>query len=231
MLQVAKHREIMYHILRDIFSGEYAKNLAFKGGTLCYFIHRLDRFSTDIDIDLIKTVDDEARFFESMETILKKYGKIKERSRKQHTLFFLLSYGESDMNIKIEINTRIWKANTYSIVNFFGLEMLSQEKSTIFANKLVAVTNRKHIVNRDLYDVYFFFKNMFPINEAVILERTGKNLQEYLSYLLEFLQKNISKKNLLEGLGEVLDNKQKAFVKEKLLEELYGVLRFQVEMR
>ena len=109
--------------------------------------------------------------------------------------------------------------------------MLAQEKSTIFANKLVAVTNRKQIVNRDLYDIYFFFKNMFPINEGVILERTGKSLKQYLVYLLKFLETNISKKSLLEGLGEVLDNKQKAFVKEKLLDELYGILRFQVEMR
>ena len=119
MLQVAKHREVMYHIIRDIFSSQYAKNLAFKGGTLCYFVHKLDRFSTDIDIDLIKTLDDEIQFFEIMETILKKYGSIKEKNRKQYTLFFLLSYGEPNMNIKIEINTRIWQTNTYEMLNFF----------------------------------------------------------------------------------------------------------------
>jgi predicted nucleotidyltransferase component of viral defense system len=188
----------MYHVIHDIFSSEYATSLAFKGGTLCYFVHRLDRFSTDIDIDLIAPLSDETIFMENMESILKKYGKVKEKSRKRHTLFFLLSYGESDMNIKIEINTRIWKANTYELVNFFGMEILAQDRSTIFANKLVAITDRSLLANRDLYDVYFFFKNLFPLNEAVILERTGKNAKEYLAYLLDFLEKKSGGKNILE---------------------------------
>jgi len=231
MLQVVKHREVMYQIIQDIFSSEYAKSIAFKWGTLCYFVHHLDRFSTDIDIDLIKPITDEKLFLESIELILKKYGKIKEKIKKRYTFFFLLSYGETDMNIKIEINTRIWKANTYELINFYWLDMFVQEKSTIFANKLVAVTDRKQVVNRDLYDIYFFFKNIFPVNDAIILERTGKTLKDYLQYLLEFLEKNLNKKNLLDGLWEILDAKQKAFVKEKLLDELRGVLQFQIEMR
>jgi domain of unknown function (DUF1814) len=45
-----------------------------------------------------------------------------------------------------------------------------QNKETIFANKLVALLER--FTNRDIYDVYFFFKNFFDINEKVIFERT-----------------------------------------------------------
>lgn len=86
------------------------------------------------------------------------------------------------------------------MVNFFGTSILAMEKSTIFANKLVAVTDRTQLANRDIYDIYFFFKNSFPINEAVILERTGKNLHEYLVFLLEFLEKNVKKTPLLQGL-------------------------------
>jgi predicted nucleotidyltransferase component of viral defense system len=46
-----------------------------------------------------------------------------------------------------------------------------QNKSTIFANKLVALTERN--TNRDIYDVFFFIQQNFDINEDVILERTG----------------------------------------------------------
>jgi len=53
MLDKNKHREIMYSILRDIFSSDLGKYLAFKGGTACYFFHGLDRFSTDLDFDLV----------------------------------------------------------------------------------------------------------------------------------------------------------------------------------
>jgi len=219
----------MYHILHDIFTSPYAQHLAFKGGTLCYFIYKLDRFSTDIDIDCIDPIQDEEKFLQDIEVILSKYGTIKDRAKKRFTFFFLLSYGETDMNIKIEINTRIWKANTYESVNFYGLPILAMERSTIFSNKLVAATDRKKIVNRDIYDIYFFFKNMFPINDAVILERTEKTTKEYLIFLLEFIEINIHKKHLLDGIGEVLDAKQKIFMKEKLLDELKGILRFKID--
>lgn len=123
------------------------------------------------------------------------------------------------MNIKIEINTRIWKANIYKIVNFFGHQIQTQDQATIFANKLVALTDRSVLAHRDIYDVYFFFRHMFPLNEALILERTGKTKNEYLLFLIDFLQK-YGNHNLLDGLGEVLDPKQKVFVKERLLQEL-----------
>ncbi len=218
----------MYFILRDIFASKFAKNLAFKWGTLCYFLYKLDRFSTDLDFDLILPLEDEANFFLELTKMLEKYGKIKERTKKRSTYFFLVSYGDQDMNIKIEINTRIWKANTYEIINFFGASILAMEKSTIFANKLVAVTDRAQIANRDIYDVYFFFKNWFPINEAVIIERTGKNVQEYLIFLLKFLKSNLNKASILQGLWEVLDAKQKNFVKSYLLAELEGIIRFKI---
>lgn len=48
--------------------------------------------------------------------------------------------------------------------------MWVQDRASIFANKLVALTERN--ANRDIYDVYFFFKNYFPINRELIVERT-----------------------------------------------------------
>jgi protoheme ferro-lyase len=90
------------------------------------------------------------------------------------------------------------------------------------------VTDRAQIANRDIYDVYFFFKNWFPINEAVIIERTGKNVQEYLIFLLKFLKSNLNKASILQGLWEVLDAKQKNFVKSYLLAELEGIIRFKI---
>ena len=102
------------------------------------------------------------------------------------------------------------------------------EKSTIFANKLVALIDRENLANRDVYDVHFFFRKLFDVNEAVVLERTGKSLKEYYAFLLEFLKREVEGKNLLQGLGEVIDAKQKAFVKEKMLKELEGVLALKI---
>ena len=119
MLRKDKHREVMFFILRDIFDSKYAKYLAFKGGTLCYFLYGLDRFSTDLDFDCVLPIDDEVGFMDGMSSILRGYGTIKQSIRKKNTYFFLISYGEDDMNVKVEINTRIWKANRYETVSLF----------------------------------------------------------------------------------------------------------------
>jgi predicted nucleotidyltransferase component of viral defense system len=136
----------------------------------------------------------------------------------------VLSYGEHDINIKIDVSRKIWKSNQYEIVNFYGTDIRVQDKATIFANKLVALTERS--TNRDIYDVWFFFKNMFPISEAVIRERTGKTTKELLKEVEQKLQKLEKHYNILDGLGEVLTEKQKYFVREKLITELIGIVSF-----
>lgn len=34
-----KHRQLMFNILSDIFNSDISTQLAFKGGTLCYFVY------------------------------------------------------------------------------------------------------------------------------------------------------------------------------------------------
>jgi len=101
---------------------------------------------------------------------------------------------------------------------------------SIFTNKLVALSERKQLQNkvasRDLYDVYFFFKHHFPLNERIIKERTGKNLKEYLNFLLDFIPKHFNQENILRGLGELVDEKQKYWIKKNLLSETLGYIQF-----
>lgn len=112
MLNKEKHRQILFDILQDIFQKDFSKNIAFKWWTACYFLHSLDRFSTDLDFDIIiedKEIED------NILIILKKYWEIK-KSRN-----IILSYSKDDDNIKIDLNRNIWKNNEYEIVNFFEL--------------------------------------------------------------------------------------------------------------
>lgn len=218
MLNKDKHRQIMYNILKEIFESPFSKKLAFKWWTASYFLYGLDRFSTDLDFDIIWETANWENFDNEIVKILEKYWTLKKWKK------MLLSYWDEDINIKIDISRNIWDSNSYEIVNFFWIDMNIQTKGTIFANKLVALTDRNNIANRDIYDIYFFFKNGFDINEAVIFERTGKDLKEYFSDVLQFLKKLPKNYKILEWLGEVLDEKQKSFVKNKLLSELINLL-------
>lgn len=222
MLNRDKHRQIMYNILKEIFELSFSGKLAFKWWTACYFLYWLDRFSTDLDFDIISDLKSWENYDEQINKILQKYGNIKKGQS------ILLSYWNDDMNIKIDFSRNIWKNNKYEIINFYWTDINIQTKDTIFANKLVALTDRKRLANRDIYDVYFFFKNNFPINEDIILERTGKTLKEYLWEILGFLKKLPKNYKILEWLWEVLDEKQKIFVKNKILNELIGILEMRI---
>jgi len=200
MLNREKHRMLLFKILKDIFESEIWKNFAFKWWTASYFLYNLDRFSTDLDFDLI---ENEQEVDEKIIKILKKYWEVKKWNR------LILSYWNNETNIKIDINRKVWKSNKYELVDFFGTTIKVQDKSTIFANKLVALIER--FTNRDIYDVYFFFQNIFDINEELIFERTWKTKKELFISIKEKLQKLSKNYKILDWLWELLDEKQKSF--------------------
>jgi len=218
MLNKDKHRTLMFQILKDIFLSDLGSNLSFKGWTACYFLYGLDRFSTDLDFDLLKDID---WLDEKILEILEKYWSVKNGSK------LILSYWEKDINIKIDINRNIWNNNNYEIINFYGIDMKVQDKSTIFANKLVALIER--FTNRDIYDVYFFFQNMFDINEEIIIERTWKTKKELFIIIRDKLKDLPENYKILDGLGELLDEKQKSFVKNKLLKDLLWIIEMKID--
>lgn len=217
MLNKEKHRTLMFQIIKDIFSSKIWKYIAFKWWTACYFLYSLDRFSTDLDFDL---TNDKENIDDELYKILKKYWRLKTWNK------IVLSYWESDINIKIDVNRKIWKNNTYEFLNFYWTTIKVQDKSTIFANKLVALIERH--TNRDIYDVYFMFVNFFDINEKVIFERTWKGKKELFIQIKQKLEKIPKKYKILDGLWEILDEKQKKFVKNSLVSELIWILEMKI---
>lgn len=199
-----------------MFTSEIGKFLAFKWGTLTYMLHMLDRFSTDIDLDIID-IEQENLIIQYMKELLIQFGEIKNETLGKTLHRWIFRYDEKGMNIKIELNKRIWTNNTYEQKNIDNIPISCMTPDCIFANKLVALSER--FVNRDLYDVYFFFREKFPINEALITERTWLSLHKFLQKLVKVLPKHFSENTILKDLWEVLNDKQKSRVKNHLLAE------------
>lgn len=211
-----RHKRILTELLIEI-----AKHLggkaAFKGGTAAMMFYNLPRMSLDLDFDLLEKLSEKE--IDILKIILRKSGKVKEFRDKRFTLFFLLDYEANFPNIKVEFNKRIWKNNSYRTIWLLGVEIKIADEKTMFSNKLVALSQRRILASRDLFDIHYFLKLGYPLNEKLILERTGKSLTEYLNYTKHFIIKNYNSKNILYGLGEVLDEKQKIWAKERLLSE------------
>lgn len=228
MLNRQKHEVIMKSILVDIYSDNLlAVNLVFKGGTACYLFHGLPRFSVDLDFNLLNLNLIE-EVFEKINKIAGKYGKIERPFIKRYTIFTLSAYEKNLQKVKIEISIRKpEEENYYEIKNFMGVSVLIMKKEVMFANKLVALSTRNHLANRDLFDSHWFFSRTgdWNIDEKLVEIKTGKKFPDYLEYLANFVDKNFKEATILDGLGELITAKQKDWVKKNLKKDLIFSLK------
>jgi hypothetical protein len=227
MLDIDRHKFILVQILKDIYSNiSISSLLGLKGGTALYLFYNIPRFSVDLDLNLLD-LEEKEKVFQIIGNILKKVGVLKDEREKKDTLFFLLSYGEKARNIKVEISKRVFPDH-YELKNYLGISMLVLKKEDMFAHKLVTLSERKSMANRDLFDLWFFMKNSWEINEEIVELRAGLKLNNYLKDCVKKVEK-VDERYILQGLGEILDEKHKQWVKENLKKDLLFYLRYYLE--
>ena len=227
MLNTEKHKGIFIRILKDIYTDNtLGPVLGFKGGTAALLFYDLKRFSVDLDFDLLDP-EREEYVFERISKIVAAYGKIKDKRKKHFTLFYELSYSEADHNIKVEINRRNF-GSKYEVMNYFGISMKVMVKEDMFANKLAALYERAERANRDIFDVWFFLQNSWPINKELVEKRLNITFKESLVKCIEKLEK-VSSRAILSGMGELLDANQKVWVKAKLKTEVIFLLKVMLD--
>ncbi len=218
MLDQAIHRVKLVALLEDIFSNNLlGPVLGFKGGTALYLLHGLNRFSVDLDFDLLKTENVEL-VFNKLLAIAHKYGEIRESKIRNHSIVISLSYQLESVNLKIEVSTRGF-GSSYELRNFNGISMMVMVPADIFAHKLVALTDRKKATNRDLYDIHWLLDQHWNINEEIIRKRTGLSLDNYIDKCLTHIQ-DVNQKHILSGIGDLITEQQKHWVKAHLIKEL-----------
>jgi hypothetical protein len=227
LVDYEKHKNIMLQILKDIFSDtSIAPYVGFKGGTAALMFYGLDRKSVDLDFDLLDE-SKEQEVFEKTQKIAQKYGKIIESRIKRFNLLQIISYNKESQNIKIEINRRNF-GSKYELKTLLGISMLVMVKEDMFANKLSAMYERVGKTSRDIYDVYFFFHNSWPINKKMVEDRFKMSFKESLIKCIDILEK-MDNKHILDGLGELLTQPQKDWAKAKLKSETLFLLKLALE--
>ncbi|MCX6055098.1 MAG: nucleotidyl transferase AbiEii/AbiGii toxin family protein [Chloroflexi bacterium] len=135
------HKSILIKILKDFYSDStIGPILGFKGGTAAYLFYNLDRFSVDLDFDLLD-ITKEDLVFEEIKDILKKYGQIKTADKKRFSLIYILAYDEKDpgaQNVKVEINLRNF-GSRYVVKAYLGISMKVMIPEDMAANKLLDI--------------------------------------------------------------------------------------------
>ena len=216
-----KHKLYMAQILSLTFKDKDLCNvIAFKGGTSLMFFHNLNRFSTDLDFNLLDATKLDI-VYDKVRAILTRFGTIDDEAKKLFGPVLVLNYGKGERMLKVEISIREYP-NHYEMRSLAGTDIRVMTMPDMFAHKLCAMGER--LSPRDIFDVSFFLQNHTEINEEIVQLRTGKSVAEYAAWCAEHVRA-ASPKLLMRGLGEVLnDAKSKTFVKNKLIDETSSAL-------
>ena len=229
-LDTAKHKSILIKILKDIYTDNtISPLLGFKGGTPATLFYGLNRFSVDLDFDLLDA-EKEDYVFERVKTILENYGQLKEARKKRFNLLYILSYDKKDINaqnVKVEINRREF-GSRYEIKSFLGISMQVMVQEDMAAHKLCAMYERIGKTNRDIFDVQFLLANDWPINKKIVEDRMGMSYKDFLIKAIEVMEQ-FEDRDILSGMGELLTESQKDWVRAKLKLETLFSLRLALE--
>jgi predicted nucleotidyltransferase component of viral defense system len=226
------HKSYLNRLLMEIIDRPMlAHNLAFKGGTCASMLGYLDRFSVDLDFDILKNADEIALRDEFHQVF--DYLGFKITGEFDKVLFFQLRYpndpGKRNI-LKVSGSNLAVKSNQYKVQYFPEIDRLmnSQTIETMFANKLVAVTDRyelhQTIAGRDIYDIHNFFIHGYSYHAAVIKERTGLEPKEYFGKLIDFIKEHVNQTIINEDLNTLLPNHRFQQIRKILLPETLALL-------
>ena len=173
-------------ILKALSLSKFNDSLSFLGGTCLRFAHGINRFSEDLDFDLLK----KEGF--NVENVLREFGISAPKDEK--------------ILIKFEIDFDPYK-NLHFETKFSDsfnerFPMLVNTLETLFAQKILAIIFHPYQKGRDFYDLVWFLsqKNVEP-NYAIFKEKgiDIKNRGE----LIEFLKLQAEKSDLPLAVKDV----------------------------
>ncbi len=226
------HKSYLNRLLIEIADQPMmAQTLAFKGGSACAMLGYLDRFSVDLDFDVLPGAD-EVSLRKAFHQIVDRLA-LKVTFESDQALLFQLRYPSSPgkrSTMKVSASSISVKANQYKVQYFPEIDRLmnSQTIGTMFANKLVAVTDRyaqhRTIAGRDVYDIHHFFLQGYSYHGEVIRERTGLELGDYFEELIAFIKKYVTQTIINEDLNSLLPNRQFQQVRKILIPETLSLL-------
>ena len=226
-LDYSKHKNILLQILKDVYSDtSIAPHLGFKGGTAALLFYGLTRDSVDLDFDLLNE-DKENEVFEKIQKIVAGYGTIADSRIKKFNLLNVISYAPGAQKIKVEVNRRNF-GSKYELKTLLGISMLVMAQEDMFSHKLMAMHERIGKTSRDVYYVWFFLENRWPVNKEIVEQRSGKTFKEILQLTADQLEK-LDNKRILDGLGDFLAEPQKDWARAKLKSETIFLLKARAE--
>ena len=207
-------------ILAVVYNSKFGSHISFLGGTCLRFVYKIERFSEDLDFDMIKGGLDYKELAKFIEKKLRELGFLADTTVKKRENVITVNVKFSEvmkemglsamddqrLKIKFEIDPNPRKNIKYEskYVSAYGksFNVISNTLETLFAQKIMAIVFRPYQKGRDFYDLIWFLsqKNIEP-NYKILKEKEIKikNREE----LIEFLKKQIAKTDLKQAAKDV----------------------------
>lgn len=227
------HKIQLQRLLIAVVDDQYiSQNICFKGGTCAEMSGFLDRFSVDLDFDIVGTLDEKI-FRSNIDKITKKLGLVDDNKNKE-SLFFNFKYKapQNQRNkIKFSFFQNLVVSNDYEarFLPEINRTVKCQTIETMFANKIVTVIDRydrhDHIEARDIYDIYYFFSQGYNFKDEIIKERTGLEVEKYFKKLIDFIDKKVTQKMIDQDLNILLPLEKFTKIRKTLKQDTLLYLR------
>lgn len=231
------HKIQMYRLLTAILDADTLPKLVyFKGGSCAAMLGFLDRFSIDLDFDVVKHIPLQ-KFERELKEIFRDLD-LEVDKKSSRTFFYVLKYQSKPRlrnSIKLSFIPLEFKSNVYKPLYLTEIDRYAvcQTIETMFSNKLVAVTDRykktKTIAGRDLYDIHHFSLKGYRYNENIIEERTGKKPKWYFKELINFIEEHITQKTIDEDLSFIIQADRFKKIRKLLKKETLIFLKDEIE--
>ena len=229
------HKVWLLRLLTAIAEDSYlSSRLGFKGGTCAAMRGFLNRFSVDLDFDLLIKEDEIESVRSSFEKCFKDLGlKIKDKSTKvpQYFLGYDAPRSRGRNTIKVDALFPAPKKNKYEMVNLPEIDrtIKCQTIETIVSNKLVALIARYErtgkIAGRDIFDVHHFLSNSYPYSEEIIFEQRKEFLPKFFKRLISFVDKKVTNTIIDQDLNHLLPDTEFQFIRKILKQETLMLLK------
>jgi len=206
--------------------------LRFKGGTCAAMRGLLNRFSVDLDFDLL-SIDDTATARTHLETIFTALHLTVKDSSKSVPQYFLRYDAPSNKRntIALDITVPPPQSNEYELIRLPDIDRFvpCHTIATMVANKLVTPLDRyaKHgtIAGRDIYDIHHFLFHGMPWSAAVLEERTGMKPPAFFAALHNFIDKHVTQTIIDQDLNMLLEPVHFQQIRHTIKQETLGLLR------
>jgi predicted nucleotidyltransferase component of viral defense system len=229
----AVHRGQLFRLLIEIAdTPSLSKSLIFKGGTCAAMQSLLDRFSVDLDFDMVPG-SSKASMRKNLEMVYSRLG-LEIKNKSKVTVQYVVKY-QAPQNtrntIKLDAIEYSLAPSLYEPVYLADIDryLLCQTIETMFAHKLVAVLDRwqKHrsIAGRDLYDIHYFFTHQYKYRKEIIEERTNLGIKEFFGALVDFIQDKVTQTVMNEDLNMLLVPQKFTEVRKSLKSEVVAILK------